>query len=89
MVMEEQKNVNLARAKELLELAKAGDKKALSDLMDMARGRSDAMGVSFRIDYTLEKFDGEHVPGDGKVPVEIVRGSEINGISMPTTVERC
>lgn len=35
--------------------------------------RSD-LGVS--VDYTLEKFDGEKVPGDGKEPVEIIQGGD-------------
>ena len=35
--------------------------------------RSD-LGVS--VDYILEKFDGEKVPGDGKEPVEIIQGGD-------------
>lgn len=32
--------------------------------------------MKFREDFKLEKFDGEKVPGDGKVPVEVIEGGD-------------
>lgn len=32
--------------------------------------------VKFREDWKLEKFDGEKIPGDGKVPVEVLEGGD-------------
>lgn len=44
-----------------------------------------------RVTFTLEKFDGEHAPGDGKEPVEIRTGGDglpllltrENGVDLP------
>ncbi len=32
--------------------------------------------VKFREDWKLEKFDGEKMPGDGKLPVEVLEGGD-------------
>ena len=47
--------------------------------------RTDGIKPSLNIKrWRLEKFDGEHEPGDGKKPVEIIEGGE----GLPTTVTR-
>lgn len=32
--------------------------------------------MKFKEAFKLEKFDGEKVPGDGKVPVEVIEGGD-------------
>ena len=45
----------------------------------------DTPGIKARIDkFTLAKYDGDKVPGDGKVPVEIIEG----GDGLPTLLIR-
>ena len=41
--------------------------KALDDLRS---GRREGLKINVAITATLEKFDGEHVPGSGQQPVE-------------------
>ena len=36
----------------------------------------EAIGVKEVARYCLEKYEGDHVPGDGKIPVEIVIGGD-------------
>ncbi len=40
--------------------------------------------AKIRTEFTLEKFDGEKVQGDGKEPVEILQG----GDGLPTYLTR-
>lgn len=37
---------------------------------------SDPGNIRFKQHFFLEKFDGEKVPGDGKMPVETIEGGD-------------
>lgn len=51
----------------------------------------DTSGAGIKTEFTLEKFDGDKVPGDGKEPVEIIQGGDglptflirENGVDLP------
>lgn len=67
-------NIEILKAKvEYLEDIKhplaAEARKALDDLL---AGRRDSLTLNVGYKLTLEKFDGDKLPGDGKLPVETI-----------------
>lgn len=48
----------------------------------------DGLGLKIDIDWKLEKFEGQKVEGDGKKPLEVIKGGfDPTGYEKPTTVQ--
>lgn len=56
---------------------KMSNEEAARQFGEYLRGeRKEMPKVEVKGNFRLEKFDGEHVPGDGKLPVEIIEGGD-------------